>query len=66
MAEGKKVIKVVCPICKKETQWDDNPSRPFCSERCRLMDLGKWATGEYRIAGGKRDLPEGDGTEKKE
>jgi len=53
-------------MCKKDTQWEDNPFRPFCSERCRLMDLGKWASGEYRIAGEKKDLPEGEGTEKKD
>lgn len=40
-----------CPLCKKETTWEENPFRPFCSERCRLMDLGKWASGDYRIAG---------------
>jgi len=51
-------MKVICPICKKETLWDDNPFRPFCSERCRLIDLGQWASGEYRVPGEKRDLPE--------
>lgn len=34
--------------------WDDNLYRPFCSERCRLVDLGKWASEEYRIAGEKK------------
>jgi len=38
-----------CPTCKKEIQWDAAPFRPFCSERCRLIDLGAWATGDYRI-----------------
>ncbi|HLH30050.1 MAG TPA: DNA gyrase inhibitor YacG, partial [Terriglobia bacterium] len=32
-----------CPTCKKETEYSGNPSRPFCSERCKLIDLGKWA-----------------------
>lgn len=59
MTEEKKNIKVVCPVCKKEAAWGDNPFRPFCSERCRLIDLGKWASGEYRIPGGKKDVPEG-------
>jgi uncharacterized protein len=54
-----------CPVCRKETIWSDNPFRPFCSERCRLIDLGKWASGDYRIPGEKRDLPEGEGDEKK-
>jgi uncharacterized protein len=41
-----------CPICKKAA--DHNPAnryRPFCSERCQLIDLGLWAGGDYRIAG---------------
>lgn len=36
-----------CPICKKNSQWE---SRPFCSERCRQIDLGKWLNGSYAIA----------------
>ncbi len=41
---------VVCPQCKKEHVWDTrNPARPFCSERCKLIDLGKWANEEYRV-----------------
>ncbi len=46
--------KVQCPSCKKNTVWKDNLFRPFCSDRCRLMDLGKWASEEYRIAGEKK------------
>jgi len=57
-------IQVNCPICRKKTAWENNPFRPFCSERCRLMDLGKWASDEYRIPGDKKDLPPGDGDEK--
>jgi uncharacterized protein len=38
-----------CPVCKKETAWEGNPFRPFCSERCRTADLAKWASGEYTI-----------------
>lgn len=37
-----------CPICKKEVALNA-PEMPFCSERCRLIDLGKWADEEYRI-----------------
>lgn len=37
-----------CPICKKEVPFGA-PEMPFCSERCRLIDLGKWADEEYRI-----------------
>jgi len=44
---------VRCPICRTEVAWEDNPHRPFCSERCRLIDLGAWAEGRYRIPGSK-------------
>ncbi len=56
--------KIRCPICKKEAFWDDNPFRPFCSERCKLIDLGKWASEDYRISGEKKDLPRHDRDEK--
>lgn len=32
-------------------QWDGNPDRPFCSARCRVVDLGNWADERYRVAG---------------
>ncbi|HEY0545176.1 MAG TPA: DNA gyrase inhibitor YacG [Pyrinomonadaceae bacterium] len=38
-----------CPLCGKPTVWQDNPHRPFCSERCKLIDFGKWADEEYRV-----------------
>jgi endogenous inhibitor of DNA gyrase (YacG/DUF329 family) len=40
-----------CPNCGKPAEWKDNPSRPFCSDRCRLVDLGRWVEGEYRVPG---------------
>jgi endogenous inhibitor of DNA gyrase (YacG/DUF329 family) len=49
---GEQTIK--CPICKKQTIWSANPFRPFCSERCKLMDLGKWASEDYRIPDEKK------------
>ena len=43
-----------CPQCKKESTWSEaNAFRPFCSERCRLIDLGAWATGRNKIKGSK-------------
>lgn len=40
----------MCPQCGKEVVWcDDSRYRPFCSERCKLIDLGQWATESYRI-----------------
>ena len=45
--ETKKTLK--CPICKKEVAFDD-PEMPFCSERCRMIDLGNWASEKYVIS----------------
>ena len=46
------VKSVNCPSCLKQVIWDSsNPYRPFCSERCKLLDLGDWATGRHAIAG---------------
>lgn len=48
---------VNCPICHKQVPW--NPSskyRPFCSERCQLIDLGEWANEEKRIASVEDDV----------
>lgn len=39
-----------CPICGKPTAWEGNPDRPFCSERCRIIDLGRWAGEEYSVS----------------
>jgi endogenous inhibitor of DNA gyrase (YacG/DUF329 family) len=38
-----------CPICKKDVQPGD-PEAPFCSERCRIIDLGNWASDKYVIS----------------
>ncbi|HEX8096884.1 MAG TPA: DNA gyrase inhibitor YacG [Pyrinomonadaceae bacterium] len=38
-----------CPNCGKRAEWENNPARPFCSERCKLIDLGRWANEEYRM-----------------
>ena len=40
---------VRCPICKKEVPFD-SPEMPFCSERCRILDLGNWATEKYVVS----------------
>ncbi|CAM4468308.1 MAG: DNA gyrase inhibitor YacG [Legionellaceae bacterium] len=40
-----------CPTCRKLSPWvKENPWKPFCSERCRLIDLGAWANEEYCIS----------------
>lgn len=41
---------VKCPTCSKPVEWEPkNEHRPFCSERCKLIDLGAWANEEYRV-----------------
>ena len=45
----KRSLKLRCPICKKPVE-AGGPDFPFCSERCRSIDLGKWASGGYVIA----------------
>jgi len=43
---------VECPTCKAPVEWGgQSPYRPFCSERCKLIDLGAWASEEHAIAG---------------
>lgn len=42
-------MKATCPTCQKEINWTESRYRPFCSERCKLIDLGRWASGDYRI-----------------
>ena len=47
-----KVITVDCPTCRAAVEWvNRNEHRPFCSDRCRLIDLGAWASEDYKVAG---------------
>jgi uncharacterized protein len=51
------MMKLTCPVCSKSLQiekMDDLPSFPFCSDRCRLVDLGRWIDGAYVIPGPER------------
>jgi len=50
----RRALKLQCPTCKKSIARED-PEFPFCSERCRLIDLGKWASGQYVISSPVRD-----------
>ncbi|HLB58165.1 MAG TPA: DNA gyrase inhibitor YacG [Gammaproteobacteria bacterium] len=44
--------EICCPTCSKKNTWiAENTSRPFCSPRCKLIDLGEWADENHRIAG---------------
>jgi len=40
---------VKCPKCGKETEYRGNEFRPFCSERCKMLDFGAWADEEYTL-----------------
>jgi endogenous inhibitor of DNA gyrase (YacG/DUF329 family) len=46
----KPVRPVKCPTCQKQGNWFDGKYGPFCSHRCKLVDLGKWFTQENRIS----------------
>jgi uncharacterized protein len=64
----KRTIKLRCPICKKTVK-NSGADFPFCSERCRLIDLGQWASGTYVVSSPvtdteeavRQDNPEEDG-----
>ncbi|HTW23095.1 MAG TPA: DNA gyrase inhibitor YacG [Candidatus Baltobacteraceae bacterium] len=43
-------MKHHCPICKKPTDSQADAEFPFCSERCRLLDLGAWASEKYVVS----------------
>jgi len=53
----KRTLKLRCPICKKAVK-SDNAEFPFCSDRCRTIDLGKWASGAYVIPSPTTDSEE--------
>lgn len=55
---SKTPLKVKCPSCQKEIKWEESLFRPFCSERCRLLDLGKWASEKYKVPGEKANPEE--------
>ena len=43
-------MKLACPICKTSVESGENPDFPFCSERCRMKDLGNWAAERYVVS----------------
>ena len=51
LAAGADKVRVVnCPSCRRPVRWEPASGfRPFCSERCRLVDLGAWASERYSI-----------------
>ncbi|HET7306692.1 MAG TPA: DNA gyrase inhibitor YacG [Gammaproteobacteria bacterium] len=52
MAKSPVSKQVPCPQCGRLVEWSDrSPFRPFCSERCRLIDLGEWFDESHSIPG---------------
>lgn len=49
-----------CPICRKPTDSERDADFPFCSERCRLTDLGNWAAEKYKVVAPAMDEEESD------
>ncbi len=54
---------MTCPTCRRPTSYQDNPFRPFCSERCKLLDFGAWVNEEYAVPADEPapTLEEGEG-----
>lgn len=60
MSSPASTLIVKCPTCQRAVPWTaEQPFKPFCSERCKLIDLGEWAMEERRIVGDPL-LPEHD------
>lgn len=63
-----KPTRIRCPICQKENDFFAEPVGPFCSDRCKLIDLGKWLGEDYRVSeplrpdhlAGYEDIPDSD------
>ncbi len=51
---------MICPICDKAFEKDESTHLPFCSKRCRWVDLSKWLGGEYVVPGRSATLPDDD------
>ena len=56
-------MKKICPACSKTFNYIlNNPCNPFCSERCKLLDLGSWASENFIIKGKENDTSSGNET----
>lgn len=64
MTASKPVRIVVCPNCRKSVEWRaENRFRPFCSERCKLIDAGAWASDAYVVPGQDEPLSDDNSSE---
>jgi endogenous inhibitor of DNA gyrase (YacG/DUF329 family) len=53
------IDSIKCPICSKVGTWTpENKFKPFCSNRCKLIDLGEWASETRKIASAEPVLPD--------
>jgi len=52
--------KVKCPTCGRQAEYTGNEHRPFCSERCKLIDFGAWADEEFALPSQTESLSEED------
>ena len=56
-------LQVNCPTCQKRVLWaETSPYRPFCCERCKLIDLGAWADESYQVSNGNEGDYDGNGS----
>lgn len=53
---------IKCPTCRREIEWSSSEFRPFCSERCRLIDLGAWLTEKHAIPDDAPEIGSESGT----
>ncbi len=54
------MLEVKCPICNTSARYEDNEHRPFCSERCKLLDFGAWVDEEYALPVEETSMTEED------
>lgn len=54
------MLEVKCPICKKSAAYEGNEYRPFCSQRCKLLDFGAWVDEEYALPVEETSMTEED------
>jgi len=54
------MVLVNCPTCGKQIEWSESEYRPFCTEKCKLLDLGEWIEEGYRLPDESSQLSEED------
>jgi endogenous inhibitor of DNA gyrase (YacG/DUF329 family) len=53
-------MRIKCPHCGRETEFEGNEFRPFCSERCKLLDFGAWADESFKLPTESQEMTETD------